>query len=47
MRENFTGTVCSETTTDKRTGEECRQVFEYVNGECVDRYVTITRSANR
>lgn len=37
----FTGTIRSEIVTDPRTGERCRQIFEYENGECVDRYVTI------
>jgi hypothetical protein len=38
----FTGTALGAVTTDPRTGEECRQVFLYENGECTDAYVTIT-----
>lgn len=44
---NFTGTVLSEPFVNELTGEECRQVFEYINGECTDRYVTITRYARK
>ena len=36
---NYTGTEYGETFTDER-GIRWHQVFEYVNGECVDRYVT-------
>jgi hypothetical protein len=37
--ENFTGAEYGETFTDEH-GIRWHQVFEYENGECVDRYVT-------
>lgn len=42
----YTGTVLGEIVTDTRTGEQAQQVFEYQHGQCVDRYVTVTRYRN-
>jgi hypothetical protein len=39
MNEILTGTEYGETFTDEH-GVRWHQVFEYENGECVDRYVT-------
>jgi len=50
MRETpagFTGTILGEPATNTKTGEVCQQVFEYENGDCTDRYVTILKSGRR
>jgi hypothetical protein len=36
--------ILGEVTTDPRTGEQCRQIFEYERGECTDRYVTMVHT---
>lgn len=37
---DFTGVVYGTTIRDRRTGKHWRQIAEYINGECTDRYVT-------